>query len=335
MHSIKSFFFNLTLVLGCLFATTTTAQGQRDFHFNARGQFKIVQFSDTHYIYNNPEAQVALKGVGEIMDAEKPDLVIITGDLIYGQPADQSLRTLLDVVAARKTPFIVAFGNHDDEFDLSREQLFQIVRSYPSNVTYNTEGISGVGNCFFPLKGKDGKTEAVFYCFDSHSYTQLPGAKGYDFIRFDQIAWYRKQSAAFTEANGGKPIPSLAFFHIPVPEFAYASADEKCILRGTRAEHACPSSLNSGLFASMKEMGDIEGIFVGHDHDNDYAVNYKGILLAYGRYSGGNTVYNDLKPNGARVILLTEGQPGFRTWIHLRGGDIIQDYRFPADFTKK
>lgn len=24
----------------------------------------------------------------------------------------------------------------------------------------------------------------------------------------------------------------------------------------------------------MKEMGDIEGVFVGHDHDNDYAVRY-------------------------------------------------------------
>lgn len=36
------------------------------------------------------------------------------------------------------------------------------------------------------------------------------------------------------------------------------------------------------------------GMFVGHDHNNDYAVAYKEVLLAYGRYTGGNTVYNDL-----------------------------------------
>lgn len=47
------------------------------------------------------------------------------------------------------------------------------------------------------------------------------------------------------------------------------------------------------------------GTFVGHDHNNDYAVMYKEVLLAYGRYSGGNTVYNNLA-NGARVIILQE-----------------------------
>lgn len=45
------------------------------------------------------------------------------------------------------------------------------------------------------------------------------------------------------------------------------------------------------------------GMFVGHDHNNDYAVAYKEVLLAYGRYTGGNTVYNDLASNGARVIV--------------------------------
>lgn len=87
-----------------------------------------------------------------------------------------------------------------------------------------------------------------------------------------------------------------------------AASDETAILVGTRKEKACAPQLNSGMFASMKEMGDILGVFVGHDHDDDYAVFWKGILLAYGRYTGGDTVYNNLS-NGARVIEMTEGQP--------------------------
>ena len=35
-------------------------------------------------------------------------------------------------------------------------------------------------------------------------------------------------------------------------------------------------------------------MFVGHDHDNDYAVMWKGILLAYGLFTGGNTEYLSL-----------------------------------------
>lgn len=79
-------------------------------------------------------------------------------------------------------------------------------------------------------------------------------------------------------------------------------------------EEACAPKLNTGMFAAMKESGDVMGIFVGHDHDNDYAVMWKGILLAYGRFTGGNTEYNHL-PNGARIIVLDEGAarslPGF------------------------
>ena len=37
---------------------------------------------------------------------------------------------------------------------------------------------------------------------------------------------------------------------------------------------------------------------------------WKNILLAYGRYTGGNTVYNHL-PNGARIIVLDEGARTF------------------------
>ena len=43
-------------------------------------------------------------------------------------------------------------------------------------------------------------------------------------------------------------------------------------------------------------------------------------MLAYGRYTGGDTVYNDL-PNGARVIVLKEGERKFDTWVVLAGGE--------------
>jgi 3',5'-cyclic AMP phosphodiesterase CpdA len=331
---MKSFLISLTLAsVVCM--TPIAVMGQRELTFNAStGKFKIAQFSDTHYIYGNDKAKAALDCLGETIDAEQPDLVIITGDVIFGKPADKSLRAVLDVVSMRKTPFIVTFGNHDDESGLSREQLFSIIRSYPTNITFDAEGVSGVGNCSFPVKDKNGKAEAVIYCFDSGAYSEMEDAKGYDHIKFDQIAWYRDLSATYRKGNGGYPVPSLAFFHIPTPEYAYAASDEKVIMRGTRAEHACPPEINSGLFASMKEMEDVRAIFVGHDHDNDYAALYKGILLAYGRYSGGNTVYNNLKPNGARIIELTEGKEGFTTWIRLSGGKVLQTLSYPDDFRK-
>lgn len=302
--------------------------------FNADKKFKIIQFTDVHYIDGDPRSAGSLENIAETLDAEKPDLVIITGDVIYGKPAEAGMRAVLRPISERKIPFAVTYGNHDDEFDMTREELFTVIQSVPYNLTATAEDIHGVTNFILPiLSATSGKTAELLYCFDSNAYSKLEDVKGYDYIRADQIAWYRTQSESFTRANGGVPIPSLAFFHIPFPEFNQASSDEHAHFCGTRMEAASSPKLNSGMFVAMKEMKDIEGVFVGHDHDNDYAVQWHGILLAFGRYSGGNTVYNNLKPNGARIIELTEGVKGFRTYIHLRGGAIINDLKYPEYFT--
>lgn len=123
----------------------------------------------------------------------------------------------------------------------------------------------------------------------------------------------------------------MAFFHIPIPEYKDAVMEDKNRLFGVRGEGvACPTT-NSGLFTSIKECGDVMGTFVGHDHNNDYAVMYKEVLLAYGRYSGGNTVYNNLA-NGARVIILQEGERKFDSYIRLAGGEIESRISYPGSF---
>ena len=60
--------------------------------FNKNGEFKIVQFTDIHFKYGNPASDIALKRIGEVLDAERPDLVVFTGDVVYAAPADTAMR---------------------------------------------------------------------------------------------------------------------------------------------------------------------------------------------------------------------------------------------------
>ena len=326
---------NLTLIINMLFTAFLTVGAQEVLKFNNDKTFKIVQFTDVHYIADDTRSDAALENMREVLDYEKPDFVMFTGDIIYGKPADKSMLEVLGVVSERKIPFAVVFGNHDDEHGMTRKQLFELIKDMPYNMTSTTDGIKGVTNYILPVQSAESdKAAFLLYCFDSNAYSSIEGVKGYDYIHFNQIAWYRERSAAYTKNNGGAPVPAVAFFHIPLPEYNQAASDEQAILTGTRKEKACAPELNTGMFAAIKEMGDVMATFTGHDHDNDYAVYRHGIMLAYGRYTGGNTVYNNLKPNGARVIEITEGQKGLRTWIRLRGGRVIHDIQYPDFFLK-
>ena len=76
------------------------------FKFNPDGKFKILHLTDTHYVSGDPRSERALKNVIEMLDSEKPDLVIHTGDIIFGRPAEESLREILAPISERKIPLL-------------------------------------------------------------------------------------------------------------------------------------------------------------------------------------------------------------------------------------
>ena len=271
--------------------------------------------------------------MNEVLDIEKPEFVIFTGDVVVSNESFKGLDIVLDVCIKRNIPFAVVFGNHDDEYDHTRPELYDYIAKKKGSLmpTRISEVVPDYVLTVKSSKDKN-KDAALLYCIDSHSYTQIKSVPGYDWIKFNQIAWYREHSKKFAENNGGIPLPALAFFHIALPEYKDALLEDKNRLFGCKGEMVCCPTTNSGFFTSVKECGDVMGIFVGHDHDNDYAVMWKGILLAYGRFTGGNTEYNHL-PNGARIIVLDEGARTFTSWIRQKDG-VVDKISYPASFVK-
>ena len=304
--------------------------------FNARGEFKIVQFTDLHYRLDDPRSDAALQCITDVLAKEKPQLAVFTGDNIYSKPGDMAMKRLVAHIDVQGVPFVMLFGNHDEEQGFSNATLYDIIRKAKNNVMPERGSNPSPDYALAIKDAKGQRAEAVIYCIDSHNHvrTQLAGEKGYAFITPEQVEWYRRSSDAFTKANGGQPLPAVAFFHIPFPEYYLATSDPSVIMYGTRMEAPCSPKLNTGLFVNMRVKGDVMGVFCGHDHDNDFAAMYHGILLAYGRFSGGNTEYNHLA-NGARVIVLKEGKRKFDTWIRERGNDAIKERTsFPKSYVK-
>ncbi|MDR1414214.1 MAG: metallophosphoesterase [Odoribacteraceae bacterium] len=309
--------------------------------FNAAGKYKIVQVTDTHIRTKMMEfSQTSVAMLNKVLDEEQPDLVIFTGDVVSDTTYQAGLELILAPVLQREIPWALLFGNHDEEQELNRRQMLELVRTYPFYIGARAaiKGVKGYGNNILELKDSQGKkTAALLYCMDSHDYSKMkPTVEGYDWFSFDQVQWYRRASAKYTAANKGVPLPALAFFHIPFPEYNAPYADPEVKIIGHKREKKSHAAyVNPGMFAAMLESGDVMGTFVGHDHVNDYIFNHYGIALAYGRFSGSNTTYNWRIGNGVRVIELTEGVRGFTTWIRLSDGTVELPVTFPDDLPLK
>ncbi len=316
------------ILLLSIAACTWNAHAQK-LSFRKDGSFKIAQFTDTHICAEKAESEACIQTINATLANERPDLIVFSGDVVTGKPAAKGWEIVMKPIAQSGIPFCVVLGNHDDEQDITREEIARIVTSYPNNL--NTLKNGQLDDLALTIDGASSKeTAALIYCMDSHAYSTIDTVKGYGWFTNEQVGRYRKTSAGYTKQNGGKPYPALAFFHIPLPEYKQAFENKKGRQVGQRLEDECAPRINTGMFASFLECGDVLGTFVGHDHNNDYAASLYGITLCYGRFSGGKTTYTDTL-NGSRIIELKEGDYGFSTWIREEGTKVVN----PSYWNKK
>ncbi|ORX34309.1 Metallo-dependent phosphatase-like protein [Kockovaella imperatae] len=237
--------------------------------FSSDGRFKIMQIADLHYSVGSGGCRDSDKTpcVGDIdtetwlaeaLEAEKPDLVVFSGDQLNGQGTSFDARSVLAKFAKpvidRQIPWCAVFGNHDSEVDDDREEQMRTLQSMPYSLARaGPADVAGVGNYLVKIHSSDPSHVHLFtlYFLDSHDYQHrvLPWTKPeYDYIKESQIDWYKAQSEAIKpierpfrpdgasdlgkiwRRRNTRQIRTLAkpnammFFHIPLPE-AYGPAD--------------------------------------------------------------------------------------------------------------
>lgn len=324
-HLIKKLTL-LVLLLSFQVISPLSAQQKIQLQFRNDHTFKIAQFTDLHWDNNSPQCAATAETIRKVLSSEKPDLAILTGDIVTAPPAREGWLAVAKIFADIKIPWAVTLGNHDGEPEITRDQIFELLEPLPWFVGNKGPELYGCGNYSLPIKSSIGKSVAsVIYCMDSNDYPIDKKIGNYDWIQYDQVGWYRNTSNHYTAGNKGMPVPSLIFFHIPLMEYKNVVGKETTL--GTKNEGIASASLNSGMFASLSEKKDVMGIFVGHDHDNDYIGIEHDIALAFGRVTGADA-YGDLE-RGSRIIELHEGEFSFNTWIRTPS-KIEFKYNYPA-----
>ncbi|KAI6149292.1 Metallo-dependent phosphatase-like protein [Pisolithus tinctorius] len=190
-------------------------------HFSQDGKFKILQVADLHFSVSRGECRdtdispcyasdnLTSTLLGHVLDAEKPDMVVFTGDQLNGQGTSWDPKSVLAKFASevidRSIPWAAVFGNHDDENGAVRAEQLKMMQALPySLVERGPKDIHGVGN--YVLKVRSGDSSAThlltLYFIDSGAYSQgyfdwfgyfFPTE--YDWIHQDQIDWFLGESA--------------------------------------------------------------------------------------------------------------------------------------------
>ncbi|KAK5582632.1 hypothetical protein RB653_004217 [Dictyostelium firmibasis] len=307
--------------------------------FNSNNQFKIVQFTDLHY-GSEPEDDIDnIFSQVSILDYEKPDLVIFSGDMISGylspfKKGDSNYWKYWDLftepLRERNIPWAITFGNHDGEGSLSTNEMLKIDQSYDLSLSEsNSVDMHGIANYFLKIASSNSSIEepaSLIYIFDSST----KGCSKLDWgcVHQDQVDWFKNTSKSFKKTN------SIAFVHIPPVEII--DLWNKYQVHGNFSETPCCFENDFGEFVpSLVESGDVHGLYFGHDHENDFRGDYKGMDLGYGRKSGAGS-YSSKKPLGARVFQLTESPFTLSTWIREFDGTIVsQEIHQPSEIDQK
>jgi Calcineurin-like phosphoesterase len=153
--------------------------------------------------------------VGRILDEERPDMVVFTGDQLNGQGTTWDAASVLAKFAApvisRRIPWAAVFGNHDSEdareSGFRRDQM-RLMQGLPySLVQAGPEDVYGVGNYVLKVWSADAsKTHLLtLYFLDSGDYAAgfldwfgFLRPVEYDYIHQSQIDWFLQESGMST-----------------------------------------------------------------------------------------------------------------------------------------
>ncbi|ODQ51425.1 Metallo-dependent phosphatase, partial [Saitoella complicata NRRL Y-17804] len=255
---------------------------------NANGKFKVLQVADLHLSTSvgacrdaepadtaaNCEADPrTLEFLTRILDEEKPDMVVLTGDQINGDTAPDTRSAMykfVEPLIARRMPYAAIFGNHDDEGDLTRAEQMKLLEGLPYSLSQaGPADIDGVGNYVITIPAANDDFPALtFYFIDTHKYS--PDEKnqpGYDWIKQSQISWFNQEQAGRVEQKDTRHQLSMAFIHIPLPEYRMKS--NRFI--GDWREPPTAPTFNSGFQAALLDSG-VNVVTAGHDHANEYCM---------------------------------------------------------------
>ena len=258
--------------------------------------------------------------IRSLMTQVKPDLVFMTGDLVYGRYDDNgtALKWLCELMDSFCVPWAPVFGNHDNEAEIGVDAQCQMFLD-SKYCLFKRGRVTGNGNYSVGIAVGD-ELIRVIHMLDSNgcrhskdrSVTKEVG------LFDDQIALVENTAEAIREKTGAN-VPAFLAFHVPHEIFheaevvkGYVNETRKYYIIGVDVEaqdgdfgfklDGCDTFSTTVDMAEFCHKIGVDGIFIGHHHNTATVINYKGIRLVFGLKTG---QYDSYIPGNIGGTLIT------------------------------
>ncbi|KAH0592905.1 hypothetical protein MHUMG1_09358 [Metarhizium humberi] len=271
--------------------------------FNDNGTFQMSIFSDMHFGQSESSTGPAqdrntVRVIGDVLDFDRPDLVVLNGDLINGDTTQSHNSThYIDQIVApmvrRNLTWASTYGNHDHSSSADSADILKREHMWPGARTRNmvTAKDAGTTNYHLPVYSaacaRDGcAPELILWFFDSRGGYYFQGAAQANWVHASAVAWFRETNDLLTKKHQ-RAIPSLAFVHIPIhatwavqtrakprPHYQPGINDKLAVsqqgegwCRNNSQQATCDyGGQDEPFMQALVDVPGLMGLFYGHDH---------------------------------------------------------------------
>ena len=279
---------------------------------------------------NNQTGKIFRKTVEALVERVSPDLITISGDLSYADDFE-SYKNFADYFDSFKIPWTCCFGNHDNQD--GDEPMQKVINEYLKHEYFVFEKCdSSLGNSnFVILIEKNGKNAEGIILMDTHDRVYYKENdcginQAWGYLTPEQLSWYEERVSELKKTGCNDTtlithIPINAYllaakaaFKKPLPDKSITLADsygsdiwnegyeDSC---GVLHEPISAYPEDEGAFELICKLGSTKNIICGHNHVNNWVVNYNGVCFIFGTKTGMGS-YWEPEINGGTVLSINE-----------------------------
>lgn len=304
--------------------------------------FTLLNLSDpqmghAEWADDHKSSKILHRTVGTVIERSHPDLITVSGDISYGGDFE-AFNYFADYMDSFGIPWAICFGNHDNQG--GADNICTVVEAYKKHPLFLYEPCDpALGNGNFVIGVyQGGKPVQAIFLMDTHDREPYKTETGEDTevwakLLPNQLEWYRERVAELEKAGFSD---STLITHIPI--YAYreaikAAAKPGVVLSQVKPENStgsefwnegyedsfgvcyeevCSYPEDEGAFDVIKKLSNTTTLITGHDHVNNFVINYEGVRFVYSLKAGCGCYWDPVLCGGTVLTYPADGKKSVR-----------------------